>query len=447
MTLVRFLPSEGEPYWIEHRWFVDRSTNRSVIVLDGVGRDVTLQKRQEEAIQESLRTAEENLRAKSLFLANMSHEIRTPLNAIIGQVELLRDTSLSSEQREMLDSISSAGSILLSHLTDVLDFSRLEAQRVKLHKGAFDLVKALREALDIVKDTARERNLALESSFDRAVPVQVIGDKSRLLQIVLNLLSNAIKFTDHGEVRLTLSVLEECESSVRVEVAVSDTGIGFPVETWNEMLQPFSQRDPSYSRKREGAGLGLAIVSRLVDLMDADLRVESEPGVGSTFFLRLDFPIPTGTSRYCDKSEENPDAADSEENESALTLGVGGRVLIVEDNEVNRKVLVRQLQKIGFSETDCAHNGEEAIRIFQPEFHQLVLMDIQMPMLDGVEALNALRKAHPTHNVPIVAVTAHALPGDRENYLELGFQGYISKPVRLPELRSTLRIALARYRT
>lgn len=509
VTVVRFMPSEGEPFWIEHRWFVDRSTDRSVIVLDGVGRDITRQKRQEEAISEALRAAEENARSKSLFLANMSHEIRTPLNAIIGQVELLKRSPLNSEQREMLESVHAAGQILLSHLTDVLDFSRLDAQRVKLQSISFSLVDALSDALNLVKEAARAKGLTLTRHFDADLPDAVVGDRGKLVQLVLNLLSNAVKFTEQGAVHLQAGV-ESGEQDLNMVIQVSDTGIGFPREQFQELLQPFSQADASNSRKQEGAGLGLAIVGRLVELLGGTLEVESEAGKGSAFSVRLGFASDPGKQSWVQTLQESlegelhdlncsyaatdafaascglevellqkfalwderagtllrlpddPDGSESaitvnaplspaaffkfilpgysverDQEEASLPADLG--ILVVEDNEVNRKVIGRQLKTLGLESVDFAHNGQEALHRFDPAKHFVVLMDIQMPQLDGVQALEALRKAYPGLKTPVVAITAHALPGDRESYLESGFQSYLSKPVRIEELRKVLQ--------
>ena len=433
VTQVRFMPAEGEPYWIEHRWFVDRSTDRSVIVLDGVGRDITRQKRQEEAIGQALRLAEENARSKSLFLANMSHEIRTPLNAIIGQVELLKDTLLNSDQKEMLESVHSAGQILLSHLTDVLDFSRLDAQRVKLQPDSFSLIGALSEALSLVKEPAREKGLLLHRSFHPDTPAKVIGDKAKLVQIVANLLSNAVKFTDTGTITLNLQSFPE-KDRVKTVIEVSDTGIGFPTEQFKELVLPFSQADPSTTRKREGAGLGLAIVNRLVELMGGELEARSEVGQGSTLSIHLEFEVKPDTPIWDEKLGNTLESTSVEEIEIPGDLNI----LVVEDNDVNRKVLQRQLSKLKLTNLEFAFNGEEAIENFRPDHHRIVLMDIQMPVLDGVQALQTLRDRYPNFQTPVVAVTAHALPGDRETYLEAGFQGYLSKPVSLAELRKVL---------
>lgn len=507
VTLVRFMPASGDPYWIEHRWFVDRSTDRSVIVLDGVGRDISRQKRQEEAIGRTLRAAEENVRAKSLFLANMSHEIRTPLNAVIGQVELLKATPLNTDQQEMLDSVLSAGQILLSHLTDVLDFSRLDAQRVKLQNSPFSPVDAISEAIGLVKDTAREKGLNLLRSYDPSTPALVVGDKPKLIQIILNLLSNALKFTESGTVKLELGC-KSLADIVTLNVRISDTGIGFPVDDFASLCLPFSQVDPSTTRKREGAGLGLAIVTRLVELMEAEISVESEPDSGTVFHLSFpfqsahtkltwtdklasDFQAELGQGKQFSTSLAFRELATAEtallahfnllSESSAQTLRLPGEpsktqndivlnvplnpraflqtvlgaepqpepsdgpdlptelsLLVVEDNQVNRKVLNRQLENLGVLDVDFAQNGREALEIFRPGRHRVVLMDIQMPDMDGVDTMRRLKELHPRLPVPFVAVTAHALPGDRETYLEAGFHGYLSKPVGLAALRKTL---------
>lgn len=513
VTLVRFLPASKEPVWIEHRWFVDSSTDRSVIVLDGVGRDITRQKRQEEAINESLRAAEESVRSKSLFLANMSHEIRTPLNAIIGQVELLKDTPLNSDQREMLDSVSSAGKILLSHLSDVLDFSRLDAQRVRIQKTKFNLVEALSESIGVIKDAARDKGLDLIRHYDPDAPNQVLGDKSKFVQVVLNLLSNAVKFTDRGSLTLELSCRHK-DNKVLADIKITDTGIGFVAENFDELALPFSQADPSSTRRREGAGLGLAIVKRLVELMDAKISVQSAPGAGACFQLTFPFEaLPDSLSwvdhlqtelrsalseakqvsvspsfqqaatvemlllkRYgiwnessCIRLQLPGESADPQTDNIVINVPLNPRlflhsllgrsmvpsplkpasfppglcILVVEDNEVNRKVIARQLSSLELTQVDFARDGREALEMFHPDRHQVVMMDIQMPVIDGVETMSLIRDTYPDLQTPFVAVTAHALPGDRESYLETGFQGYLSKPVGLEALRQVLAEVLA----
>lgn len=439
VTQVRFLPAQGEPFWIEHRWFVDRSDDRSVIVLDGVGRDITRQKRQEEATKQALRNAEENARSKSLFLANMSHEIRTPLNAVIGQVELLKNTPLNEDQREMLESVLSAGKILLSHLTDVLDFSRLDAQRVKLQRRPFSLVGALAEVLRVVKDTALGKGLELLPSYNPSTPALVSGDKGRFVQIVLNLLSNAIKFTDQGSVRLDLDGHLAGDNWV-ARVRIIDTGIGFPVEDFEELAQPFSQADPSSTRKREGSGLGLAIVKRLAELMEARITVESVPNEGTCFELEFPFLLEPSSSEAVSPEQDLQSLLSVSRDQPAPVppFPPDLKILVVEDNEVNRKVIRRQLSSLGLHHLDFACNGSEAIATLRPDHHNVVMMDIQMPVMDGVESLTRLKQMYPELETPFIAVTAHALPGDRETYLEAGFQGYLSKPVGLEQLRRVL---------
>ena len=439
----------------------------------------------------------------------MSHEIRTPLNAIIGQVELLKNTPLNLDQQEMLDSVSSAGNILLSHLTDVLDFSRLDAQRVRLQKTRFSLVDALSESIGLIKDAAREKELQLIRHYDPNAPHQVLGDKSKFVQVVLNLLSNALKFTDRGSLTLELSCDFE-DDKVLTGIKITDTGIGFPAANFNELSLPFSQADPSSTRKREGAGLGLAIVKRLVELMNARITVESAPGRGACFELTFPFDAVCGeSSSWIDKlhAEVRPALSKakrvsvspafeqgatvemellrrfellSETSEVRLQLPgevvpaqtdvvfinaplnprlflqsllgqsmlpsplkrpsfpPGLSILVVEDNEVNRKVIGRQLSSLELTQVDFARDGREALEMFHPDRYQIVLMDIQMPVIDGVETMSLMRATFSELKTPFVAVTAHALPGDRESYLETGFQGYLSKPVGLEALRKVL---------
>ena len=417
-TVVRFVTTEGQATWVEHRWFVDQTVDDDSVVIDGMARDITPDIRQQQAIQQALQEAEETARAKSMFLANMSHEIRTPLNAIIGQVELLLGGNLNTEQREMLDSVQTSGKVLLGQLSAVLDFSKLDAERVQLESKPVYLKEVADSVLDVIRGSAKRKSLKLEFIMEPGVSAVVLGDKDRLTQILVNLASNAVKFTDAGSIELRIS-----RESLGFVFKIKDTGRGFPQEDANKLLEPFTQADLSSTKSHEGTGLGLAITKRLIGLMNGQLKIQSQVGQGSTFTVVL--PL---------AETHDPRAKSSGPTEVDNVDWSQVRVLVAEDNKINRKVLHRQLKKLGLPEPVFAHDGLEAVKLYDPNSFDIVLMDIQMPNLDGVEALGQLKEKYPGKLCPMVAVTANALPGDARRYTEAGFDDYLSKPVRLADL-------------
>lgn len=419
-TVVRFVTTEGKATWVEHRWFVDQTLDDDSVVIDGMARDITPDIRQQQAIQKALKEAEETARAKSMFLANMSHEIRTPLNAIIGQVELLLGGNLNAEQREMLDSVQSSGKVLLGQLSAVLDFSKLDAERVQLESKPVYLEEIANTVLDMLRGSAKRKGLALELIIEPGVSPVVLSDKDRLTQILVNLTSNAVKFTNSGSVVLRIS--RENQGFI---FKVMDTGRGFPQEDADKLLEPFTQADLSSTKAHEGTGLGLAITKRLVSLMNGQLDIRSQIDVGSTFTVTL--PL-------LETLDERPKMDQAVDNDWSQV-----RVLIAEDNQINRKVILRQLKKLGLPDPVFAHDGLEAVELYRPDAYDLVLMDIQMPNLDGVAALIRLTEKYPDKLCPMVAVTANALPGDARRYTEAGFDDYLSKPVRLADLERILQ--------
>lgn len=373
-------------------------------------RDVTQRKQTEKANQETML-------AKSMFIANITHEIRTPLNGILGTVELLQETSLSSEQEEYITVLQKSAGNLMTIVSDLLDFSKIEANKAVVEKIVFPLFPTIEEVFKLAEIQAELRGLSVELLAPTEIlPENVSGDPTRFKQVLMNLLNNAIKFTEAGTI--TLSVKEQ-EDGILFEIA--DSGIGIKDEDLPKLFHPFSQADSSTTRKYGGTGLGLSICKNLVELMGGRIGVWSKFGEGSTFWFHL--PL-----KKCgaESHEHSPAPAQS----SLRTL----KVLVVEDNEINSMIAKAMLEKSGH-QVWVAENGRVALQSLEASSFDLILMDCQMPVLDGFETTSAIRKSNRSwKGIPIIAMTANAMPGDRERCLSSGMTGYLSKPINKNEL-------------
>jgi signal transduction histidine kinase/streptogramin lyase/ActR/RegA family two-component response regulator len=402
--------------------------------------------RQKREIEELLRQSQEISRLKSEFLANMSHEIRTPMNGVIGMTQLVLNTSLDAEQRDYIATVRDSAEALMVVINDILDFSKIEAGKLALAHEPFPVRKFVADALMVFAWKAQERHLSLLQRVDPAVPDILVGDADRLRQVLLNLLGNAMKFTEQGEIAVAVTCPQGAAPGAggvcRVQFSVQDTGSGIPRESQVMIFEAFAQADGSIRRRQGGTGLGLAICSKLVGLMGGHISVESAPGLGSTFEFTV--PLAVATDGAAAPSIETKPDPPEEPPPAELPL----RILLAEDNAINQKLAKKMLDKPGHILT-VVDNGRSAWEAAVSGDFDLILMDLQMPEMDGFEATAHIREAELAsgRHTPIVALTAHAMSGDREQCLRAGMDDYISKPIDFQALMVVIRKMAARQDT
>lgn len=375
---------------------------------------------------------EESTRAKSEFLATMSHEIRTPMNAIMGMTHLLRKEKPRKDQLESLNILEFSGKTLMALIDDILDFSKIEAGRVEFEATEFELNKLLRTILETFKSMAANKRIDMRTEIEEIYPV-LVGDPGRLTQILNNLLSNAIKFTEQGYVTLRVEKKHETEDSIQVLFAVKDTGIGIPKDRQETIFESFTQASGSTKRLYGGTGLGLTISKKLTELQGGNMWLESEVGQGSTFFVELSF----GKGELKAEKELEVSQTNTEKFDEIQLKGI--KVLLAEDNIVNQKVMKRFLERWSVDLT-IVDNGEEAVKLVKEKDFDIVLMDLQMPLMDGYEATRAIRALEHPHKkqVPIIALTAAALQEVKEQVFACGMNDFVTKPFNPYDLQNTM---------
>lgn len=408
--------------------------NRMITGISMFIRDVTKQITNEEEINRAREEAERANMAKSRFLATMSHEIRTPLGGIIGMLDLLNDTKLDKQQKSYVQSLQISSETLMQIINDVLDYSKIESEKLELEKSPFSIRQCIEETFNILYAKAQEKKLKLSYKLDPSVPAEVSGDKNRLRQVLINLIGNAIKFTHDGGIAIIVKTEGITAGKSILQFAVSDTGIGISQEQQQKLFQEFSQADAATYSQYGGTGLGLAISARLVSLMNGKIWVQSEPGKGSVFYFTAQFDLPES---FALSEQPVKDFAGSTGSDEEPWEYIPLKILVAEDNEVNQLLVKTILGKMGY-EPDVVSDGAAALEYIRQGKPDLIFMDVQMPEMDGLQTTAEIRKQQNIEQPVIIAMTAYAMQGDREKCLAAGMDDYITKPVRMSDLKAAI---------
>ena len=376
------------------------------------------------SLKERINNAEYSAEAKHKFLTNMSHEIRTPINAIMGFIQLLSRSNLTEEQEDYLQKSYKASHILLSIINDILDLSKIEANKIELENIAFNLKTIVNSVVSIVEHLATEKNIVLNTSIDDSIPHYIKGDPNKLSQILLNLINNAIKFTNEGYINIDVSSVDKKESIVYIKFSVQDTGIGIDLEACKQLFKPFTQADSSITRQFGGTGLGLSICKGFIDYMGGEINVSSKPLQGSTFDFILGFEV---ANSQCQALEKNSEIEQKNYFDK--------KALVVEDNLINQEIAKIMLETEGL-QVDIAENGQKCLEMLRDNYYDLIFMDMQMPVMNGIDCTKNLRNLG--INIPIIAMTATVFTEDKEKCYASGMDDFISKPIMLDVLRNCL---------